>query len=224
MPLPAPALYCFIALIVIGSILVSDVESETRPQGGIKIGLLWWPSEGSMRDYWTGREVEECVANILREEEPQLSIIPQQVIRDLLFPLMEPRTQPRTEAEFGSLLARSDVHERLSKGNLNYLLAFSGSTKTSDGKGGVLCGAGYGGGGCFGFYWEGKNTRLDGALWSIEGNPSVDNSKPEKLHGAAAGETLIPAFILPVPIIAPTEYVACRELANHTLRIIRKGP
>lgn len=191
--------------------LSTPVSSQVVP----KIGLLWWPADSSKAYYPFADDIDEGLTDILADRCPEFEIMRQQQIRDSLFPLMEPGTQPPSEDSFAALLTREDVRKRFTDKGLRYLVTFVGGTSYDD-EGLIICGAGYGGAGCLGFAWINKDTRIDAVIWGLEGQEHV-----EHLEGSAKGTILIPAFILPVPIPAPTISKACDVLGQRIIQYIR---
>ena len=180
-----------------------------------KIGLLWWPADPLKTFYPFADDIDECLTDILADRCPEFEIMHQQQIRDSLFPLMEIGTQPSSEESFAILLTREDVHKRLAGKGLRYLVAFTGETSRNH-KGHIFCGGEYGAAGCLGFAWINKDTRIDAVIWKLEGQEHV-----EHLESSARGTTLIPAFILPIPIPAPTISTACDGLGQRIVEYIR---
>jgi hypothetical protein len=82
----------------------------------------------------------------------------------------------------------------------------------------MLCGSGFGGGGCLGFSWRGETSVLDAALWSLG-----DGVKLGHESAVAKGKSVMPAFVLPVPIPARTHAEACSELGGQIARAIRQA-
>jgi hypothetical protein len=184
----------------------------------VRIGLVQWPAETGETLNTLGNELEDCLTARLREVAPEIVVIPQRTIRDALFPLLEPSTQPQNEAEFAALLARPAVRERLVERGLRYLVAYTGGTRHAPSKGGILCGAGMGGGGCLGFSWRGEATALDAALWSLDASAPLRHER-----AAVEGTFMMPAFVVPIPIPARTEARACQELGTRIAEAIRQS-
>lgn len=182
-----------------------------------RIGLLWWPADPANPANPFVESLQECLTGQLASACPGSVFVSQATIRDAFFPLLEPATQPDSEEAFAALLARNDVRPRLVK-RMDYLVTFTGGTVEED-KGGILCGAGYGGGGCLGFAWINKDTRISVVIWEM-GEPMPASHRESR----ATGTTLIPAFILPIPIPALTEGAACRDMSRQILAFIRSRP
>jgi hypothetical protein len=159
-----------------------------------------------------GNGIEECLSERIRVLAPEIALVPQRVIRDALFPLLETSTQPATEEAFVALLAREDVRARLAQRGLRYLIAFTGGTNRDKPIGGILCSYG-----CFGFSWRDETTALDAVLWSL-GNGAAIRRESAK----AGGASVVPAFVFPVPVPARTKAIACRELGTKIALTIRQ--
>jgi hypothetical protein len=189
-----------------------------QAQTAVAVGIVGWPLDpaDALRAFVS--EVEGCLAMRIREVAPEVTIVPQRAVRDALFPLMEPATQPRDEEAFARMLARDDVRTRLRARGLRYLVAFAGGTRREDWSGGILCGASMGGGGCLGFMWRGERSTLDAGLWSIE-----DGEPVRREAAKAEGTSVVPAFVLPIPLMAHTQSEACAELGTRIAHAIRES-
>lgn len=177
------------------------------------IGLVWWPVANLEADRAFGRDTEECLAAALEAEAPGIRVVSQQLIRAALYPRLEPATQPASPEAFAELLARGAVQERLSALGLTHLVAFSGGSEAPPFEGGIFCGGGFGAGGCFGFAWRNEDTHLYASLWDLDERRQVFEEKVHK-----EGSSYVPAFILPIPLLADTHASACRELGARIAR------
>jgi hypothetical protein len=194
------------------------LRAQLPPVQPIPVGVVWWPADPADAALALGDELLACLAERMLEVAPEISVVPQRAIRDALFPLLEPATQPASVEAFAALLARPDVRERLARRGLRYLVAFAGRTDKPAPGGGILCGAGYGGGGCLGFAWQDETTSLDAALWQLGNGTAV-----QREQARSEGTSLWPAFILPIPIPARTRAAACRDLGARIASAIRHG-
>jgi hypothetical protein len=194
--------------------------APASPPAAVTAGIVWWPADPADPMRALLSDIEACLTARIREVAPEIVVLPQRVVRDALFPLLEPATQPSTEAAFAALLAREDVHARLAQHGLRYLIAFAGGTQWANPGGFILCGVAPtppGGGGCLGFAWQGETTTLDAALWSL-GDATGVRHEGAKVEGAI----VVPAFVLPIPIPARTKAGACRELGTRIATAIRQ--
>ena len=207
------------SLLVVAALLLASGPAcgvnpvATESDGTPRVGLLWWPAIPGGAGNTFVRSLRTCLLKKIADDCPQTRLVSEDGVRDAFFPLMEPGTQPETAEAFAALLARADVKGRLQK-RLDFLIAFSGGTE-KDVRGGVLCGAGYGGGGCFGLAWINKETRIDVVIWDIDHAESVE--APTTL---VEGTTWVPALLLPIPIVAITEAEACSDMGRQIVDFI----
>lgn len=182
-----------------------------------RIGLLWWPADPSNPANPFVDTLQECLTGKLASACPESIFVAPESIRDSLFPLMEPATQPVSEEAFTALLARNDVQSRLVK-RIDYLVTFTGGT-AEEVKGGIACGGGFGAGGCLGFAWINKDTRIRVVIWDLQ-EPTLPSHQDTRIEGT----TWIPAIILPIPLPARTEAEACEDMSRQILEFIRSSP
>jgi len=214
----APVAICLGLMLLIAAVVPAGQAPTTADTGARNIGLLWWPADPSKAMYSFSRSVDRCLTRQFHLSLPDVPVIGHKVVQDMLYPLMEPGTQPGSELEFAGLLRRDDVRARLAGKGLRYLVAFSGSTRTDEWNGGIFCFGGYGGAGCLGFAWASKETALDAVLWDLQ----KDNGARHET-GGDTGTSMVPAFILPIPLLASTQGEACRELGSRIVGAIEEG-
>jgi hypothetical protein len=206
------------ALAALALSLALPLAALAQMPAPIAIGIVGWPLDPADALHALVSDVEDCLTARIRAVAPEIAIVPQRAIRDALFPLLEPATQPQSEEEFAKLLARDDVRARLSARGLRYVVAFAGGTRREDWQGYIGCGVSIGGGGCLGFMWRGERTTLDAVLWSLDGSPTVRREAAK-----AEGTSVMPAFGLPIPLMAHTHGEACRELGTRIANVIRES-
>ncbi len=188
-----------------------SVQTRADAQARMHIGILWWPAEPAGGVGGLHSEMETCLTETITVASPGVTIVPQRAVRDRLFPLLEPATQPASEEAFAALLARQDVKRQLARDDITYLVTYSGTTSYDKMRGiPVMCGASYGGAGCLGFIWQGESTTLGAILWDLGTSAQAAQS-----HATAKGTSLLPALILPIPIPAHSRSEACRELGQR---------
>ncbi len=192
------------------------LAAPAHAQSSVTVGILGWPLDPSDTLHALVNDVEQCLTARITQTAPEVRLLPQRDVRNALFPLLEPATQPRDEAAFASMLARPDVRARLQGRGVRYLVVFAGGTRKAGWEGGILCGAGMGGGGCLGFAWQSEHTMLDAALWSIHGDAPLSRQAAK-----VEGTSVMPAFGLPIPIMARTRSEACEELGTRLANAIR---
>ena len=68
---------------------------------------------------------------------------------------------------------------------------------------------GPGGGGCFGLAWWETDSSYQAAIWDLE-----DIEDAGRVSANVNGTSVIPAVVVPVPLIARTRTAACKGLAR----------
>jgi len=205
--------YLFVAAIN----LAPANDPGSPPAGKIQVGILWWPADPNMAMHSFSSRIEECLTKTLEDAAPEIAIRDHKIVHDMLYPLMEFGTQPASEQAFAELLRRDDVRGRLRDRGLQHLIAFSGSTRTSEWEGGIFCGGGYQAAGCLGFAWADKETILKAVLWDLR-----DDSAPVHEEATDTGTSMMPAFLLPIRIPARTQSDACEDLGQRIANSILK--
>ncbi len=160
-----------------------------------------------------------CLGKAIEVPGQRLEVLPVAAVRLDFFPWLEPSTGPRTADSLRRLLESPAVRSRIQSLGIRYLLRFSGATDTDWSHGGILCGAGYGGGGCLGFAWGERNTSFRVTVLPV-GNGHQDSD----IATENTGPVVIPAFGLPIPIIAATETTACRRLRRSLAEALVPRP
>jgi hypothetical protein len=189
-------------------------QNETQR---ISVGLLWWPSNPHEDLHAFVHSIEHCLTKKIRQSPSVSSVVASTAVRDMLYPLMEPGTQPPSEEAFAQLLQRRDVRTRLHDSGLHYLVAFTGGTQGEEFVNRLICGGGMGAAGCFGYVWWDESTQLDAVLWNL----GIDG-EPEHAQAHDEGTSLVLGWVLPVPILARTKIDACNELGATVTRVIEQ--
>ena len=162
----------------------------------------------------------DCVGRRLAQAQPSFQVIPADQVRLEFFPWLEPSTAPKSLEDLQRWAAEPAIRSKMRAIGARYLLEFHGGTKTDIPKGGILCGAGFGAGGCFGFAWGSRDSTFGATLLDTwEGGTPLDASAMR--HSGV----YMPAFVLPIPLMAGTESKACEELSQRIHeRLMQVGP
>ena len=174
--------------------------------------------------YHKGKATEgdflECVNDEVQQGRDAVKVYPNGEFTDALFPWFEPRTMPQNAEALPDLLGRPGVAERIQERGVRYLVWVNGTTEQTNGGGSLSCAVGPGGGGCFGLTWWEDEASYDAAVWDLQ--QKVDTGK---VSADAHGTSMIPALIIPVPLIARTQTAACKGLARELQQFITNtGP
>jgi len=168
--------------------------------------------------YTDAARAMDCVGNRLAQASPPFEVIAADQVRLAFFPWLEPSTAPKSLEELQRWAAEPAIRNKMRAIGARYLLEFHGGTKTEIPGGGILCGAGFGAGGCFGFVWGSRDSAFNATLLDMrEGGAPVDVSAMQ--HSGV----YVPAFILPIPLMAATESKACEELSQRIHERLTRG-
>jgi hypothetical protein len=157
----------------------------------------------------------QCVNKSLSKKQDYFNLIQTEYFQNMLYPWLEPRTAPQTPEDLPEFLSRDLVRETLETHNVKYLINISGETKTNSSSGALSCAAGPGGGGCFGLAWWDDTSSYSASVWDIAQQSSVGS-----VSATVSGTSVIPALIIPIPIIARTKSSACDGLVKQLLNFL----
>jgi hypothetical protein len=174
--------------------------------------------------YHAGNETEDgfvdCVTKTVQKGKNSIQVYPGDAFVDALFPWFEPRTMPQGPNALPELLARPGVAERIRDAGVRYIVWLNGDTERTAGGGSLSCAVGPGGGGCFGLAWWENDSTYEAAVWDIQ-----DGKSAGAVSAAVRGTSMIPAVIIPLPLIARTQAAACKGLARELQAFIgSEGP
>ena len=200
--------------------MTARVEEAKDASTGIKSGesIVIFASS-----YHNGDPAEDdliaCVTKKVQAGSKKLQVHPEGEFRDALFPWLEPRTAPRTAEDLPEMLERPGVGDRVRDRGIRYIVWIKGDTERTSSGGSLSCAAGPGGGGCFGLAWWENLSAYDATIWDLE-----DGTRAGKVSANVNGTSVIPALVIPVPLIARTQAAACKGLANQLKSFIIETP
>ena len=164
--------------------------------------------------YHTGNQTEldfmDCLNNSILKKQDTFEIIPTRQFQNLFYPWFEPSTAPQSIDDLPKILGNELIKEKLSVMKIKYLIKITGETKTNASSGALSCAAGPGGGGCFGFAWWDDTSAYNASVWDLSQETSVGN-----VSANVTGTSMIPAIIIPIPILARTQSNACDGLSDQ---------
>lgn len=159
-------------------------------------------------DYETRSKFVECVGEGMTRGENPIRIVPEQEFIDAMFPWFEPRTAPLRTRDLERLMTEAVVSQKMTEFGVRYIVWLDGFTETTDRSGSISCAVGPGGGGCFGFgSWE-DDANFNARVWDVGSLTNVGTISTD-----ATGQSYLPAFIIPIPLLARVEANACSRLA-----------
>ena len=214
-----PAVQAWLAGEGISPAVVRPGLSEVAAAPPAMPRILLVPNIGTWL-YTDASRAMACVGRRLAQANPPFEVVPTDQVRQAFFPWLEPSTAPKTVEDFRRWLAEPVIRNKMRAMGARYLLEFHGDTKTDIPGGGILCGAGYGAGGCLGFAWGSRESSFGASLLDM-----WREDAPFDAGATQRGGVYVPAFILPIPIMASTETMACEELSRRIHdRLMRSGP
>jgi hypothetical protein len=174
-----------------------------------------------------------CVRGAIEGADTNIRIIAAKDFREALYPWLEGGVSAEVITE---LMEKPLTRNRIEEMGVRYIVAVGGETGSERddayegpeqerweqgyvGKHGAMtCGAGYGYGGCLGLLAWKRTSDLSAVVWDLKSGIRAGTIDVE-----VSGTNVMPAFFLPIPIIAPTETAACSEIGDHLARFITTG-
>jgi hypothetical protein len=164
--------------------------------------------------YHSGNQTEldfmDCLNNSILKKQDTFEIIPTKQFQNLFYPWFEPSTAPQSIEDLPKILGNELIKEKLLVMKIKYLIKITGETKTNASSGALSCAAGPGGGGCFGFAWWDDTSAYNASVWDLSQETSVGN-----VSANVTGTSMIPAIVIPIPILARTQSNACDGLSDQ---------
>jgi hypothetical protein len=198
-------------LVVVASCTTTTIDEFRQGETGIESNesvVILGRRQAS--DYETRSEFVECVGDQMSKGEGPISIIPEQEFIDAMFPWFEPRTAPLRTRDLERLMTEAVVADKMEEFGVRYIVWLDGFTETSDRSGSISCVVSPGGGGCFGFgSWE-DDANFDARIWDVNSLTNVGTISTD-----ATGQSYLPAFVIPIPLIARVEANACSRLGTQ---------
>ena len=169
-----------------------------------------------------------CVRDAVASAGSDIRVLTGTDFRDAMFPWFETYNVEQAIEEVKTVPGVTQGIEQI---GVRYIIAVGGQTISSAiEKSGVSIhngeGAGYVGKhglllcgpGCLGFMAWQRTSDLRAVVWDLKRGTQV-----AALAAKVSGTAVMPAFILPIPLIAPTETAVCSELRSQLVRFITAG-
>ena len=201
----------FISLILVSGCSTTRIDEEVSAAYSIKEGESIVLLSDS---YHTGNKTEndfmDCLNKSLLRKQNTFNIISTNDFQNMFYPWFEPSTAPQKIDDLPKLLNKEVIKNKLDQLQIKYLIKITGETKTNASSGALSCAAGPGGGGCFGFAWWDDTSSYEASIWDLSQEVSVGN-----VSASVSGTSVIPAIIIPIPILARTQSNACVGLSEQ---------
>jgi hypothetical protein len=166
-------------------------------------------------DYDTEPDFIECVGKHISSHDKSIQVIGELEFINALYPWFEPRTAPLHPRDIDRLLRQAPVAAKMIELKTEYMIWIDGRTERTNSSGSVACGIGPGGAGCFGFGTWGDEANYEAVIWDF-----TDKAEVGRISTSAAGQSYMPAIIIPIPIIAPVKGTACDGIGNQLLEFL----
>lgn len=152
----------------------------------------------------------QCISDGLADGKNGLDVHSSKEFEDKMYPWFEPSTAPLSTEDLTVLLERPGVLEQVRSTGVRYVVWVDGSTDRVASGGGITCAAGVGGAGCMGLAWWEDDSRYDATVWDIK-----DIESEGTIHGDVKGRSVMPAVIIPIPLVTRPQAHACRGLTDQ---------
>ena len=158
----------------------------------------------------TEAEFIECISDGLSGGSEGLAVHSSTEFEDLLYPWFEPSLAPLSTDDLTVLLEKPGVLDRVEGTGVRFLVWLDGSTDRTASGGGITCAAGVGGAGCMGLAWWEDDARYDATVWDLQELNSAGT-----IYADFLGRSVMPAIVIPIPLIARPRAKACRGLTDQ---------
>jgi hypothetical protein len=158
----------------------------------------------------TEAEFIECISDGLSDGREGLLVHSSTEFEDKLYPWFEPSLAPLTTTDLANLLDRPGVLDEVESTGVRFLVWLDGSTDRTASGGGITCAAGVGGAGCMGLAWWEDDARYDATVWDLKEMNSTGT-----IYADFLGRSVMPAIVIPIPLIARPRAAACRGLTDQ---------
>lgn len=158
----------------------------------------------------------DCVGKQLATGDKAIEVIPEQSFVDAMYPYFETSTAPMDVKNLDKLVQNPSIAKKFSDFKVRYFVWLDGYTETTDSQGGISCGAGPGGGGCFGFKkWE-DTANYEASIWDFK-----EVALSGKISTETEGTSYVPAVIIPIPLLARVKSNACSKMAAQIKQFLQ---
>jgi hypothetical protein len=206
-----------LTLLCLGACTRVHSQSESVRLGSLngEPSIVLLSSLGSSQDF-DDDDVDKCIRPAMHDVNPKLRFVPARQFRESLYPYFTPGTTPHDLEGFKWDLDKAAVKQRIDSLGIRYVIILAKGATETEWQGGIMCGGGFGAGGCFGLALWDRKSELGVAIWDLQAK-----SRAGSVWVEAAGKGVMPAFVLPIPLYAPaTESAVCNELGTRLAKLL----
>ncbi len=152
----------------------------------------------------------DCISDALAAGRDGLDVYSSTAFEDTLYPWFEPSMAPLSTDDLSELLEKPGVLDQVEATGVRFVVWLDGSTERTASGGGITCAAGVGGAGCMGLAWWEDDARYDATVWDLDEVTSAGT-----IYADFVGRSVMPAIIIPIPLIARPRAKACQGLSEQ---------
>jgi hypothetical protein len=160
-------------------------------------------------------EFVECISNGLANGREGLDVHSTTEFEDRLYPWFEPSLAPLDTEDLTELFDKPGVLDIVEDTGVRFVVWLDGSTDRTASGGGISCAAGVGGAGCMGLAWWEDDARYDATVWDLQELNSTGT-----IYADFLGRSVMPAIIIPIPLIARPQAAACQGLTEQIKKFL----
>ena len=163
----------------------------------------------------TEASLAACLGRRLRKLG--LAVLGEAELADALYPWLEPRLAPSSPGALRRRLEAPLFAERVDSLGVDYWVWLEGITESINRKGSMTCAVGPATG-CVGFGMWDRDGDYEAVIWKTGAPDELG-----RVSSVATGTSVMPAIVLPIPLLARSQTAACRGLARHLGRFFSAG-
>jgi len=207
---------------VTGCTNLSNSESSA-PTIAVLINRTWVEQDPRGFDWEVRRDEQDqeerfaaCVSQAASSMDIPVQVITGTQFRAVVFPDLDPRASPRNLKTLRSLIPDPRFRRRIEAAHIDYIAILGGEAHTSETKGGIGCGGGYGAAACLGILWWDHESKLSALIIDLRGG------EERQTQGIDATGTSWFAMLAIFPIGAPSaiEEKGCERFGHAVAKAI----
>ena len=156
-----------------------------------------------------------CIGKHISSHDKSIVVIRELEFINSFYPWFEPRTAPLRPTDLRKLMQHEPAARRMAELKTEYMIWIDGSTERIDSAGTMSCAISPAGGGCFGFAHWSDEANYEAVIWDV-----TDQTEVGRINTIATGHSYMPAFIIPIPLIARVQGTACDGLGDQLLKFL----
>ena len=161
-------------------------------------------------EFETEPSLVSCVGERIQNGSTKVTIIPEKEFIDGFYPYFESRIAPLKIDRLRDIFAVPLVRQKLQTLDLRYMIWIEGSTERTGSAGSMSCTIAPNGAACFGFGTLEDTSDYEAIIWDVQ-----DYKEVARVSTEAIGTSYIPAFVIPLPLLARVQANACQGMGTQ---------